>query len=233
MTSAQVKQMLIGRFTFANGFVGAVTEAPNLNSADVLAVRFGGKIQEYEIKVSRADLVGEMRAARVAAGLDDIRSYAEKSVQLALTDDGLERTETQVQAIYEAGHSLSKTKLDKPYLSGAGREPKSFYGFPSRRQFVPSNFYWCIPMELLETCRELNKGLPYGIYVWDAPPTKQYYPPKCVVKASRDLKGQGDKVFFELFNRACTQWQGARGEIARLEHHIAELEAKLYNAAAG
>ena len=60
------------------------------------------------------------------------------------------------------------------------------FGFKRRVPFVPSNFYWCIPMELLETCRELNKGLPYGINVFDAPATQKYYSPKCVVKAARD-----------------------------------------------
>jgi hypothetical protein len=228
MTSKDVKELLIRRFTFFNGYVGAIYEAPNLNSADVIAVRHGGKVQEYEIKVSKADLIGEMRCARVAKGLVNIEEYMRKNVMLNLDTDGVQRTPEQIEAIRRSGHTLSKTKLKKhrAYLTPEGREiPSIFPGFPPFKPFVPNTFYWCIPYELLETCRELNRGLPYGIYVFDMP-QRNSYERKYIVTPPRSLGGQGD-AYFELFNRACTHWSDAREEIDVLRRKLTELEQKL------
>ena len=158
MTSLEVKNLLIRRFNFFNGYVGAVTEAANLNAADVIAVKHGGKVQEYEIKLSRSDLVGELRCARVAKGLEDLSNYTKKSVQLAL-DSTPDMTDDQRDVLLKHGHALSKTKLKnhRLYLTGEGREGRSFYGFPPPKPFVPHTFYWCIPHELLDICRRLNE----------------------------------------------------------------------------
>lgn len=228
MTSKQVKATLLKRFTFFNGFVGAVHEAANLNSADVIAVKHGGKIQEFEIKCSRADLIGELRCARVAFGLDEISKYLKRGVQQNLINDGVERTPDQVEAIKQYGHGLSKTKLTKHklYLSDEGRTPPKQYGWSPAKPFVPHQFYWCIPHELLAICRELNDGLPYGIYVYDMPQSSKYYQ-KFIVKPARSLKHQGDRVYFELFNRACTLWGEDRGSVEYLKKQVAELEKQL------
>lgn len=222
MTSKEVKEILMDRFTFANGYVGAVYEAPNLNSADVIAVRHGGNIQEFEIKVSKADLVGEMRCARVAKGLDDLRSYMRRPVQLAI-DGSTDMTDEQRGVLREYGHTLSKTKLDKHrmYLTEVGREVRHPYGLSARRPFVPNTFYWCVPSALVDICRQLNKGLPYGIYVFDLAQTERYHQ-KFIVKGCRSLTAQGDRVYFELFNRASTLLQEARWRARYFEGRVAE-----------
>jgi hypothetical protein len=230
-SSDDIKNLMLRRCSFGNGYVGAVYEIPELNNADVVAVKHGGKIQEFEIKVSRADLVGELRAARVAAGLDDIKTYIKKDVQANLFGDSIERTPEQIEAIYNMGHTLSKTKLEKhrfylnPEHPGRDRmawEVSTNY-FPPKR-FVPNTFYWCISVELMEICKTLNKGLPYGIYVYDLPQTSKYYQ-KFIVKSGRSLGGQGDKLYFNLFNRACTLWGSDRYQVEYLNKKFAEKDA--------
>jgi hypothetical protein len=225
MTSKHVKELLIGRFTFFNGYVGAVYEAPNLNAADVIAVKHGGKVQEYEIKVSKADLVGEMRCARVAKGLDDPSKYQRADY---VEPDGTQFQMSPVvrRKYLKSQYTLSATKLTKHklYLTGEGREGMNSYSFAPPKPFVPNTFYWCIPRSLLEICQQLNVGLPYGIYVFDMPMTS--YAQKLIVKPARSLGGQGDRLYFELFNRACTLWQESRAEIAQLKRELARQEAK-------
>lgn len=220
MTSNEIKSLLIERCSYANGYVGAVYETPNLSSADVIAVRFGGKTQEYEIKVSRSDLIGEMRCARVAAGLEGTEKYISKQVKIALSDDLM--TDEQREVLLRTKHTLSKTKLEKHrfYLDPTHKEkeryPWGVTGWVQPKGFVPNTFYWCIPYELLEVCKELNAGLPYGIYVYNMPQKDKYYQ-KFIVKGARSLNGQGDKLYFELFNRACTLWRDDRDRVKYLE----------------
>lgn len=225
MDSSYIKNLMIERCSFANGYVGAVVEASNLNAADVVAVKFGGTVQEFEIKVSRADLVGEMRVARVAAGLEDIKSYIRKDAQQELLAQEEVLTKDELQRIYDVSHRLSKTKLEKHrfYLDKTHwqRERPAWDPYNYKR-FVPHTFYWCIPYDLLEVCRELNKGLPYGIYVYNMPQSSKYYQ-KFIVKPARSLGGQGGKLYFELFNRACTMWADTRMDIKRLEKQLEEL----------
>lgn len=225
MTSKHVKDKLMDRLTFFNGYVGAVHEIPALNNADVIAVK-RGTIQEFEIKCSKADLVGEMRCARIAAGLDDVRNYTRKEVQLALETDDIERSEDQIKMIYERGHTLSRTKIEKHtmYLQKPNERPTK----PAwaHKDFIPNTFYWCIPYELMDICKELNKGLPYGIYVHDMPQTNKYYM-KFIISPARSLRPSNDwaVLYGHLFNRSTTLLQDARHEIKRLNDHIAKSEA--------
>lgn len=177
--SSEVKELMISRLDFFSGFTGAVTEATNFNSADVIAVKHSGRIQEYEIKVSRADLIGEMRCARVAAGLEHLDDHMRK--------DG-------------NGHRLSHTKYKKhlAYLNEHHRQ--------GWKVSVPDNFYWCIPVDLFTLCFEMNKGLPYGIYVFN--PTDRM---ANILQVPRNLKPPiMPHVYRDLFNRACTQWADTR-----------------------
>lgn len=75
MTAKEVKKIMISRLNWFNGYMGAASEVTNHHSADIIGVRFAGRtVVEYEIKVSRGDLVGELKAVRAAYGLDEIDS---------------------------------------------------------------------------------------------------------------------------------------------------------------
>lgn len=67
MTSKEVKDLMMAHYGWLD-CVASAYELPNLNSADFIVVKYGNIIQEYEIKLTRSDLIGEMRCARVAKG---------------------------------------------------------------------------------------------------------------------------------------------------------------------
>lgn len=227
MTSDDIKKLMLKRCSFSNGYMGAVTEATNCNAADVIGVKFGARVQEFEIKVSRSDLIGEMRCARVAAGLLNLEQFIKKDIQLNLETDGIERTPEQIQMIKDRGHSLSKTKLEKHrfYLDKTHYQKPYAWGAQPKK-FVPHTFYWCIPYSLLEVCREYNAGLPYGIYVYDMP-QRSIYERKYIVTPARSLGGQGDGLYMDLFNRACTEWADDRHRVAYLEEKIKSLDINI------
>jgi hypothetical protein len=67
MTSLEAKQRLMNyTSSFSSPYMGGVWEAKNLWSADFVAVKWGGRITEFEIKVTLADLRGEVAAIRQA-----------------------------------------------------------------------------------------------------------------------------------------------------------------------
>lgn len=70
MTSNQLKDQLVSYCNFGNGYAFAITESAW--ASDVMSYRWRDGFVEYEIKTSRADLLGEIKVIRAVLGLDEI-----------------------------------------------------------------------------------------------------------------------------------------------------------------
>lgn len=183
-----------------NDCVASAHEIIAMNNADFVVVKWGGSVQEYEIKVSRADLIGEMRCARVARGLDNATKYYKKA-HLNLLEMDNAAVHEELANKHGHGTSLSKTKLTKHklYLT----KPKDREQRPewAHKDFVPNTFYWCIPYAFLDICMELNQGLPYGIYVFDVPIVKNPYDKTYIYKRASSLGAQDNHNMYHMANR--------------------------------
>lgn len=139
MTSLEAKKMLIqAARPIDSRFRAAITEG--LHHSDVLMVRWPNRIQEYEIKVSRADFMCEIKNIRYAMGIDDHNTYGEKQ--------------------FKGWKSLSYVKYTKHsyYLGTSKRDDRA-------TEFVPHAFYFAVPPELVDFAIEKVKEykLPYGV----------------------------------------------------------------------
>lgn len=143
--SAYYKARLVSYFSSWNNskYVGAVYEAPNLWSADVVACRYNGLMSEYEIKVSRSDLLGEIAAIRRALEPDAITIGRWSNYDIYTGYDRIIVNETK----------LSKTKIEKHH----------HYLVRPRKSFRPNQFYFAVPTHLVPIAVEKLSGLKYGV----------------------------------------------------------------------
>jgi len=195
MTSKEAKRLIKGRCRMlGNDYAGAVEEVTNTWNADLIAVKWGGEVVEYEIKCSKQDLVGEIRAIRAA--MDEATMEMVPRYQLAFTRPDDEPI--PLVAKIKADIKLSHTKITKHRHYLVKQEEKDRWG-RNRRQFRPHKFYFAVPTELVEVAKTELKGIKqYGVYNVETG--------EIVKKAFRIHHDDvGDGVFFDLFTRACTE----------------------------
>lgn len=135
MTSKDAKKLLIGELGFRSGYLGAATEVVNCWNADVIAVRWSRRtVVEFEIKLSRADLMSEVRAVRIVYGLED---------------------DPERHPDYDFKRKFySHTKFNK----------HRHYRESFSRVQAPHMFYFAVPDELVNIAAANLQGTPYGVY---------------------------------------------------------------------
>lgn len=178
--------------SYGNDFAGAVEEVTNTWSADIIAVKWAGEIVEYEIKCSKADLAGEIKAI-LAATRSDTFVDAPRYSHSFLREGEIMPT----KKIIRTDTKLSQSKIEKHHYYLA--EPINRIDMYYRSKFRPHKFYFAVPTELIEIAKELLKPVKqYGIYNID---TGQ------IVKNARRLHYDEipGSVYFDLFTRACTE----------------------------
>ena len=206
--------------SFNNTYAGGVYESANHWNADMLAVKYNGKITEFEIKVSKADLRGEVAAARSALLPDTVEQtplfpYA--------TAEAIEQNPYlgKMQVRIRKDVKLSHTKIAKHrcYLVD---HTKDMYS--CRPLFYPNLFYFAVPGDLVDYALEAVIGLPYGVFNLDS---------MSVAKSAKSIRTEPYEsgVYLDLFNRACTQrrdmQQSVRAQNYRLVERIAQANGLL------
>jgi len=144
MTSNEAKDQLCTYVSHQSSqYMGSVWESVHHWNADFIAVKWNGEISEFEIKVSKSDLVGEIKAVRRALEKDSVRIDQ-------LRFGGGQR------AIVETT-KLSASKVEKHH----------HYLVSQRPLFRPNLFYFAVPLELVEIAKELTVGTKYGVFSID------------------------------------------------------------------
>jgi len=182
MDSKKAKQLIKDRaFGFNSVYAGVIEEVVNTWNADAIAVKWNGEIIEYEIKCSKYDLIGEVKAITFA--LDNNAVF---SNNLDFIGRNLVTKDTK----------LSRTKIAKHhhYLVEQVKDYSNM-----EYMFRPNRFYFAVPTELVELAKELLRGIKYyGVYNLDTGE---------IVKKSYSLhkNSHSASVYLHLFTRACTE----------------------------
>jgi hypothetical protein len=211
MTAAEYKKH-IKRHLYAKNYGGAVEESVNHWNADIIGVNFKGETNEFEIKVSVADLKGEIKAINRAL------------------QGGIYKSNENQRGLWsynrvEVEEKVSLTKLEKHYcyLVGPKMAYMTFTGTAAERDrleptddtrscFVPSKFYFTVPTEMVELAKELLKKVPYyGVMNADTGEIKK----AAKLLPRRNIRSED---YLNLFMRACTEWRDDINRVAYLEH---------------
>jgi hypothetical protein len=180
--------------------MGSVWESVHHWNADFLAVKWTWDITEFEIKLSRQDLRGEVNA-----------------IKEAMTNAIHEQVEmwngTRQRIRKDIKHSQSKVEKHHHYLVEFRKD--WYTGEPQQDLFRPNLFYFAVPNELVGYAVEITQGMKYGVFDLDK-----------LVVAKRATKLHSDEhsrgCLYHLFSRACT----IRHEI---DHEYIERQLKLTN----
>lgn len=120
------------------------------NHSDVITVKPNGYIYEFEVKISRSDLKGELDAMEYWLSEDAINPFH----QLELVEHVVEKSKSGQVSL--ARKMLRSEKWKKHY---------SYLVAENKRYKRPRVFYFVVPKELEEYALKRLENSPYGLYV--------------------------------------------------------------------
>jgi hypothetical protein len=207
MTSLEAKKLLMAYVTDLNTpYMGGVWESANLWNADFLAVKWDGRITEFEIKVSLADLRAEVAAIREALKPGTIQEQTNMfgTRKRVRADIKLSHTKIEKHHHYLVEHKTPDMRPTAPTL------------------FYPNIFYFAVPNELVASAAALLKGLPYGVFDLDSL--------KVIIKP-RTIRTEPHNAgtFIHLFNRSCVMRRDLMISLEGRRQAILELVAKEFD----
>lgn len=197
------KQRLISYFaSWGNQYVGSVFEAPNLWSADVVACKYSGKLSEFEVKVNRNDLLGEVAAIRRALEPQSVTITTQNRFGLEM---GFERA-------IVADTNLSKTKIEKHH----------HYLVRPRKSFRPNQFYFAVPTTLVKLATENTIGLSYGVFDADT---------LTIIKKARSLHSDihPNTTYIHMLNRLSVMYRDIQNREKAIRYSVLQAVAEHYN----
>ena len=189
---------------YNKNYGGVVEESVHHWNADIIGVRWGGEVNEFEIKVSLSDLQGEIKAINRAL---EGNIYKTKESQVGMFEHSYALNTVEVD------EKVSTTKLEKHYcyLTGDKLPNSTFMGYKEQflslnknnteECFVPHKFYFAVPSHLVESAKGLLKDIPkYGIMDADTGEIKK--PARTLPRANIRKED-----YYNLFFRACTEFR--------------------------
>lgn len=140
VTSSDIKHELIKYLCFEKRHLIACTES--LNLADVLTLTSTRFLLEHEIKVSKSDLVGELKAIKVAQ--QDMSKFT-----------------LWPEEMQDLSRKVSDSKLYKHrrYLGTYYNR----YGLSQLKYYRPNRFLFVVPEPLGDVAAQGVAGTPYGV----------------------------------------------------------------------
>lgn len=168
-TAAQAKQLLAKKLLGQSGHQIVVSEIGEFNKLDILSMTRSDMLIEYEIKLSRADLMGELNSVKTVAN-ELLRTTHNKHLQ------GTHQMELggktinahfrgnimEPEGLYENIGKCAKLDKHQSYLMPKPVEQSGLYDY-SRRKYRPNQFYFAVTADLVDLAVEACHGLPYGV----------------------------------------------------------------------
>ncbi len=187
-------------------YMGGVWESVHHWNADFIAVKWTHNITEFEIKLTRADLRGEISAINAVLGGDIHEQY-----------ELWGRQHQRIKPDLKPSH----TKIEKHHHYLIERKKDHFTNQPQNDLFIPNLFYFAVPHELVDYAKELTEGMKYGVFDLNR---------MTIVKRASKLhdEAHSKNSIFHLFSRACTLRSGDRFEALKYAEELGSFLAKEY-----
>ena len=188
LTALQMKRIIAEHLFTELGFLGVFTEC--FNGSDVFGVRRTLYAVEYEIKISKSDLVHELKSIRAVIANNP-----------KLMDK----------------HGWNKYSKHRRYI---GKGDDMFYSKEYNDLFYkPNEFYFAVPNELADVAVDGVKGTPYGVmavgkYFCGYENKCEMWGPHFILKAIKMHQNKMEmKHIIGLIGRAAAENQNLRNKL--------------------
>jgi len=169
--AAHAKRLLAQKLIGQSGHQIVVSEISEFNKPDILSVTKSDMLIEYEIKLSRADLMGELNSVKTIKNAILTRNHNKqfqgpqqmelggKTINAHIRGDIFEP-----EGLYDKIGKCSKLHKHETYLIPKPPRPDNSTGFNAYSQaYRPNQFYFAVTADLVDLAVEVCEGLPYGV----------------------------------------------------------------------
>lgn len=168
-SAAYAKTALARKLMYQSGHQIVASEISEFNNPDIISLTKSEKLIEYEIKISRADLIGELNSVKKCKHML-MRRNMNRHQTMQMNIMGEERTaslrgnifvDEEAEAEFERIGKCSKLDKHERYLipKPSTQNGHGFYEQPYR----PNQFYFAVTSDLVALAVEVCQGIPYGV----------------------------------------------------------------------
>lgn len=167
-TAMQYKTELARKLMYQSGHQIVATEISEFNNPDIISLTRSDKLIEYEIKISRADLMGELNSVKTIKNeilLEVHNRSLQGTQQMQLGDKVLNAhfrgNVLEPEGLYEVIGKCSKLDKHQRYLRP---KPSVRNGYGHQAQpYQPNQFYFAVTSDLVPLAMEVCEGIAYGV----------------------------------------------------------------------
>lgn len=167
--AAHAKQLLAKKLLGQSGHQIVVSEIGDFNKPDILSMTRSDMLIEYEIKLSRADLMGELNSVKTVKNAILMRTHNQQFQGPQQMELGGKTINAHIrgnvfepEGLYENIGKCSKLDKHERYLMPKPQDQSGLYDY-SRRAYRPNQFYFAVTADLVDIAIEVCEGLPYGV----------------------------------------------------------------------
>lgn len=163
----QAKQLLARKLMLVSGHQIVSSENSCFNNPDIISLTKSDMLVEYEIKLSRADLMGELNSVKTCEHMLLRRNMNKHNIQIDMIGGRRVSLRGNIFVDEEAEAEFLKigkcSKLDKheTYLIPKPSEPNAFGEY--EQPYRPNQFYFAVTSDLVPLAMEACKYMPYGV----------------------------------------------------------------------
>lgn len=166
-SAAQAKVLLARKLMLVSGHQIVASEISEFNNPDILSLTKSENLIEYEIKISRADLMGELNSVKKCKHMILTRNMNRHNQQINMLGGnkvhirGNVFVDEEAEAEYEKIGKCSKLDKHERYLI-AKPSTQGAYGY-FEQPYRPNQFYFAVTADLVDLAMQVCEGLPYGV----------------------------------------------------------------------
>lgn len=167
-SASQAKIMLARKLMYQSGHQIVSSEITEFNNPDILSLTRSEKLIEYEIKISKADLMGELNSVKTCKNtmLRNTHNLSLQGTHQMAIGDRIVNAHfrgnvTEPDGLYEEIGKCSKLDKHKRYLlpKPSTRNAHGYY----EHQYRPNQFYFAVTSDLVDLAVEVCQAIPYGV----------------------------------------------------------------------
>lgn len=167
------KQLLARKLMLVSGHQVVSSENSCFNNPDIISLTRSDMLIEYEIKIARSDLMGELNSVRACENMLLMRTHNEhlqgsqqmelggKTINVHFRGNILEP-----EGLHTDIGKCSKLDKHETYLIPKPSERNAFGEF--EQPYRPNQFYFAVTSDLVSLAEEVCKFTPYGVINLDA-----------------------------------------------------------------